>query len=200
MHKQKQLFENLFLFVFWRSLITIIQNEMYKNFSNRAYKLQRCDTYDKHHLLMPGDLIEYVRGPFSHWAVYLGNNQIVHLPGPSNLFANFQVRHGFSISIQLIDLKQICQSIWTLISGRSIEPMKIEIRDFTGLLTSSIVYINNSKDSIVHPLATNEILQRARRSVGSIGYDLVFNNCEHFAHWCRLDITFFCFLLCIRKK
>jgi len=78
--------------------------------------------------------------------------------------------------------------------------MKIEIRDFTGLLSSSIAYINNSKDSIVHPLATNEILQRARRSVGSIGYDLVFNNCEHFAHWCRLDITFFCFLLCIRKK
>jgi cell wall-associated NlpC family hydrolase len=46
----------------------------------------------------PGDLIEYVRGPFSHWAVYLGYNQIAHLPGPSNLFANFQVRNFFVIN------------------------------------------------------------------------------------------------------
>ena len=60
-------------------------------FVNRPYKLQRCDASDQHHLLMPGDLIEYIRGPFSHWAVYLGSDQIAHLPGPSNVFANFQV-------------------------------------------------------------------------------------------------------------
>lgn len=62
-------------------------------FVNRPYKLQRCDREDQRRFLMPGDLIEYVRGPFSHWAVYLGDDRIAHLPGPSNLFANFQVRH-----------------------------------------------------------------------------------------------------------
>jgi hypothetical protein len=67
------------------------KNNWILGFVNRPYKLQRCDTYDKRHLLVPGDLIEYVRGPFSHWAVYLGYNQIAHLPGPSNIFANFQV-------------------------------------------------------------------------------------------------------------
>jgi cell wall-associated NlpC family hydrolase len=70
---------------------TMIDKNWTLGFVNRPYKLQRCDTFDKRHLLMPGDLIEYVRGPFSHWAVYLGSNQIVHLPGPSNIFANFQV-------------------------------------------------------------------------------------------------------------
>ena len=62
-------------------------------FVNRPYKLQRCDRDDQRRFLVPGDLIEYVRGPFSHWAVYLGHERIAHLPGPSNLFANFQVRH-----------------------------------------------------------------------------------------------------------
>jgi len=70
-------------------------NNWILGFVNRPYKLQRCDTYDKRHLPVPGDLIEYVRGPFSHWAVYLGYNQIAHLPGPSNLFANFQVGNFF---------------------------------------------------------------------------------------------------------
>lgn len=63
------------------------------HFLHRSYKLQRCDRENERHFLMPGDLIEYVRGPFSHWAVYLGSNQIAHLPGPSNLFANFQVAY-----------------------------------------------------------------------------------------------------------
>lgn len=73
-----------------------------------------------------------------------------------------------------------------MISGRSIEPMKIEIRDFNGLLSTSIAYINNSKDCLFHPLPKDEILQRAYNAVGYNGYDLLLNNCEHFAHWCRL--------------
>ncbi len=73
-------------------------------FVNRPYKLQRCDTYDKRHLLVPGDLIEYVRGPFSHWAVYLGYNQIAHLPGPSNIFANFQVGNFSQLLTSLLHI------------------------------------------------------------------------------------------------
>ncbi|CAF0919384.1 unnamed protein product [Rotaria sp. Silwood1] len=140
---------------------------------NRPYKLQRCDTDDKRHLLVSGDLIEYVRGPFSHWAVYLGNNQIAHLPGPSNVFANFQ----------------IVQTIWRILSGHWIEQMQIEICDFNGLLSSSIAYINNSKDCIFHPLPRDEILRRAHSALGFSGYDLMLNNCEHFAHWCRYGIA-----------
>ena len=69
--------------------------------------------------------------------------------------------------------------------------MKIEIRDFNGLLSSSIAYINNSKDRILHPLPQTEILRRAHSALGFSGYDLMFNNCEHFAHWCRLVNIFF---------
>lgn len=63
--------------------------------------------------------------------------------------------------------------------------MKIEIRDFHGLLSSSIAYINNSKDCLLPPLPQQEILRRAHNALGFTGYDLIFHNCEHFAHWCR---------------
>ena len=59
---------------------------------NGLYKLHRCDGGDEHNLLKPGDLIEYIRGPFSHWAIYLGHRKVAHLPGPSNIFANFQAK------------------------------------------------------------------------------------------------------------
>lgn len=34
------------------------------------------------------------------------------------------------------------------------------------------------------PLAADKIRRRAMRMVGRRGYDLVTNNCEHFASWC----------------
>ena len=75
----------------------MIDKDLIFGIVTRFYKLQRCDAQHQRHLLVPGDLIEYVRGAFSHWAVYLGNNQIVHLPGPSNIFANFQVSRSSPI-------------------------------------------------------------------------------------------------------
>jgi hypothetical protein len=83
-------------------------NNWILGFVNRPYKLQRCDTYDKRYLPVPGDLIGYVRGPFPHWAVYLGYNRIAHLPGLSNLFANFQVG---KFSSYLTDLLCIDRSV-----------------------------------------------------------------------------------------
>ena len=158
---------------------------------NRLYKLQRCDRLDQQHLIAPGDLIEYIRGPFSHWAVYLGDHRIAHLPGPSNLLANFQVRvtpHG-ALRPASEEHLQIFQTLWRWISGHSIEPMDIEIRDFDGLLSTSIAYINNSKDRVLRPSADEDILRRAYNAVGFTGYDLILNNCEHFAHWCRFVLS-----------
>lgn len=80
---------------------------------------------------------------------------------------------------------QICQTIWRMLVGHWLEPMQVEVRDFTGLISNSIAYINNSKDSILRPLPNDEIVYRAQHAIGSRGYDLIFNNCEHFAHWCR---------------
>jgi hypothetical protein len=77
-----------------------------------------------------------------------------------------------------------------MLSGHGIEPMQIQIRDFNGLLSSSIAYINNSKDRILHPLPQDEILRRAHSALGFSGYDLMLNNCEHFAHWCRFANIF----------
>jgi hypothetical protein len=34
-------------------------------------------------------------------------------------------------------------------------------------------------------LAADDIVSRAEGSLGNGSYSLVWNNCEHFAHWCQ---------------
>jgi len=36
-----------------------------------------------------------------------------------------------------------------------------------------------------HALTPDEVVERAIGRVGEAGYDVVFNNCEHFATWCK---------------
>jgi hypothetical protein len=35
----------------------------------------------------------------------------------------------------------------------------------------------------------DEIVQRAKAQIGSKGYSIVFNNCEHFARWCKTGVA-----------
>ncbi len=36
-----------------------------------------------------------------------------------------------------------------------------------------------------HSLPADNVVMRAKRCVGRRGYNLLFNNCEHFAQWCK---------------
>ena len=52
------------------------------------------------------------------------------------------------------------------------------IKDFLGKGTLVI----ENDDPAFDPV---EVLGRARSKIGSPGYGILFNNCEHFAQWCR---------------
>ncbi|CAF3174993.1 unnamed protein product, partial [Rotaria sp. Silwood2] len=53
------------------------------------------------------------------------------------------------------------------------------------LKSSGAARINNFKDNEWPVLPANEIVQRARDSLGKVGYNVLTNNCEHFATGCR---------------
>ncbi len=42
---------------------------------------------------------------------------------------------------------------------------------------------------IYRPLHPEMIVQSALSKVGDVGYNMLFNNCEHFATWCRYGIS-----------
>lgn len=46
------------------------------------------------------------------------------------------------------------------------------------------------EDQYVRHISPEQSLARARSCIGMMGYDLIDNNCEHFALWCRTGKAF----------
>jgi len=118
--------------------------------------------------LSPGDLVQYKRDLYSHWAVYIGHEKIIHLHG--NTEATFSGVGLFSANVV----------------GQAV----VKIDPFCSILRDSYAFRNNSKDSELRALNPTDIVLRAYGKVGSEYYDLLTYNCEHFANWCRYDLPF----------
>ncbi|XP_046560894.1 phospholipase A and acyltransferase 3-like [Haliotis rubra] len=115
--------------------------------------------------LEPGDLLEFDRGVYSHWAVYVGNDEVVHLSGVDGAGRR--------------DLKHPCT-----ISGVKSDKGIVRKDDFWTVTEDSKAEINNFKDLKFKPLEPSKIVQRALSKVREVGYNLLYMNCEHFATWC----------------
>jgi len=115
------------------------------------------------------DLIEFKRTNWKstlsfieHWAVYVGNNEIVHYQKPRS--------GGGKGEIIREDLDDY---------------IYYECSDFVGIKKGGLGLING----ILHDpeYSGREVARRALSMVGERGYNLAFKNCEHFAKWCKYD-------------
>ncbi|KAL3870944.1 hypothetical protein ACJMK2_038972 [Sinanodonta woodiana] len=119
--------------------------------------------------LKVGDTIEFPRGYYSHWAVYIGDEHVVHLSGDDNdgINGNFDSGHIFTIC------------------GQTFNKALVKLEDFWNVALGSKAKVNLNKDRKMRPLRKGEIVDRALSKLGRIGYNVMWSNCEHFASWCR---------------
>uniref|UniRef100_A0A3Q0TFN5 Retinoic acid receptor responder 3 n=1 Tax=Amphilophus citrinellus TaxID=61819 RepID=A0A3Q0TFN5_AMPCI len=107
----------------------------------------------------PGDLIEISRGMYTHWAVYIGGNEVVHLLPPSGELGNF------GELLTLMDSSTACvrrQKIWEVVGSSRFE-------------------VNNLLDDEYQPREPHVIVMDACRMVGrELPYSVATQNCEHF--------------------
>jgi len=149
--------------------------------------------------LQPGDLLEFDREVYCHWAVYVGRigdeeHCVVHRANPT-------------------DEGSIKLSSASVGSGGAGEGGRVLIEPLGSVWNESRVRINNSRDVQLPPFNSKQVVERALSSVegfngssegynvveralssvegfkGSSGgsYNVVTNNCEHFASWARND-------------
>ncbi|CAG5115504.1 unnamed protein product [Candidula unifasciata] len=123
--------------------------------------------------LSVGDLIEFPRGAYSHWAVYIGNGRVVHLAGEDN--------DGVDACVKPEHMFTVC--------GAKFGKAKVCIDDFWKVAAGSKARKNNTKDDKWRPLNPEEVVRNALEKLGTVGYNLIFSNCEHFAKWCRYGIA-----------
>uniref|UniRef100_A0A914D2G5 LRAT domain-containing protein n=1 Tax=Acrobeloides nanus TaxID=290746 RepID=A0A914D2G5_9BILA len=120
--------------------------------------------------LQIGDLLEFNGGQlYNHWAVFVGNDSIVHL---FNTNGDYFSRKGNG----KIVLEKIIYYIQTS-SGKhtanSSSKSKLKWR------------INNGLDGTYQPLPAEDIKKTAIEHIGDGQYSLITYNCEHFANDCR---------------
>ncbi|XP_040840571.1 uncharacterized protein LOC121159475 [Ochotona curzoniae] len=108
----------------------------------------------------PGDLIEISRLTYSHWAVYVGDGYVVHLPGP-DLFA--------SISGSKDNSNKLLKSL-----------VKRELLEH--VVKNDKYWVNNNLDNKYRPRPIEEIVRLSESKVGVTRFYLyLVSNCEEFA-------------------
>ncbi|KAK7504444.1 hypothetical protein BaRGS_00004310 [Batillaria attramentaria] len=126
--------------------------------------------------LETGDIIEIQRGPHSHWAVYIGNQQVIHLAG------------GEDVGID-VQFKQFADPTYLFnIAGKLFKTALVKVDAYANVVHRCLAKKNNSKDWKYKPLSKSEIVQNAMSRLGRHYYNVQFENCEHFATWCRYGV------------
>uniref|UniRef100_UPI00358F94EE phospholipase A and acyltransferase 1-like n=1 Tax=Myxine glutinosa TaxID=7769 RepID=UPI00358F94EE len=107
----------------------------------------------------PGDLIEIPRPGYQHWAIYIGNGDVVHVT-PNG-----------------VGLASSSPSSGSVISGTpTVKREKLNI-----VVGVDRCCINNKYDHRYKPFPAKVIVERALSRVGEdISYKILSNNCEHF--------------------
>ncbi|XP_071126695.1 phospholipase A and acyltransferase 2-like [Mytilus edulis] len=107
--------------------------------------------------LEEGDLIsikENILFSHNHWAVYAGDDMVVHLSGKNDVSSEFAF---------------------------------VKLENFWKVVGNSKAKKNNKKDNKRTPFRGEDIVERALSRIGPNAYNVLWNNCEHFASWCRYD-------------
>ncbi|NXO77351.1 HRSL1 enzyme, partial [Sitta europaea] len=112
----------------------------------------------------PGDLIEINRGPYQHWALYVGDGYVIHVT-----------------TIDDNSPPMLAGSESLLISK-----VKVKKELLVKVAKNNKWRVNNKYDRYRIPFPVEEIIRRAERRIGSIVlYRLLLKNCEHFVTMLR---------------
>ena len=109
-----------------------------------------------HKVPIRGDHIRVDRGMYTHHGIYLNDDEIIHFSS-----INDDNLLGTDNSVLRVSLEGFLRS------------GKLEVK----------VYSHDDRQDL---FPVEEIVNWARACLGDDGYNLIFNNCEHFANYCTL--------------
>ncbi|KAJ8403561.1 hypothetical protein AAFF_G00348870 [Aldrovandia affinis] len=135
----------------------------------------KCTDYREGPSLQRGDLLEVPRTLFIHFGIYLGDNKVAHLMPDI-------------MPVITSDRCQIQKMVTNkrLLLGVLSKNATIRVDTVEDFAYGSTILLNNMDNTLKkQPLANEEVARRAEKLIGVIAYSLLWNNCEHFATYCR---------------
>ena len=136
--------------------------------------------------LQPGDVLVASRkaGLYQHFAIYIGSQKVIHYAAENGDFsgrisiheAPYEEFRGDSTFIYILDFPDD--------SGRPI------LRGQPSIIHGSTEapFFDLIRRTNYHLYSPEETISRAKSRLGEEKYTLPFNNCEHFAIWCKTGV------------
>lgn len=133
-----------------------------KRFEDKSYSLFKIESNKS---LCKGDVIGIKRGLYFHYGVYIGDDEVIHYQGDGDVgINNYVIQTG-------MDQFMKGQKEFFVLDFKHIQE---EYRDNFN--------IDNRFEKIY---SSKETVERAKSKLYEGDYSLLFNNCEHFASWCK---------------
>lgn len=134
-----------------------------------------------HRYLKAGDVIgaPYTQKdfliPYEHFGVYIGNDKVIHFASK---------KEGMPKSVNKISLASFVSeqtgTFFLIDFDKYFEEAPIY-----EMIPVLAVIAKNMRMSNYKDISAKETVRRAKSRLGETGYSLLFNNCEHFAMWCK---------------
>lgn len=143
-----------------------------------------------------GDIlaVQRVNGLYSHYAVYIGRSRVIHYAAEGSDFgtepsiheAPFKDFLGCDTSFEILSFSENGDAPKhkriDLVSDMKVPTMRYDY----DALPEFDKYLRRIKG--YHIYSPEETVERAKSRIGENKYNLAFNNCEHFALWCKTGV------------
>lgn len=131
-----------------------------------------------------GDVIYVQRIGYKHFGIYIGDNKVIHYAHDSE---NKLCIHETNMDSFMDGDTELYACNFPESYGRP-SPIQINCLLATPQFNLLGLWLKNNKKSDYHLYSPADTVRRARQRLGEMEYNLIINNCEHFALWCKTGI------------
>ena len=137
--------------------------------------------------LEPGDIIGISRygGAYEHYAVYIGNDRVIHYAGEGGDFSDRISIHEAPMEEFLKDAKSFFVLEFPDSHGKPSKRYSVAASVFAPHKNT----LDMLKTKNYRLYSPEETIKRAKSRIGETKYNLLFGNCEHFAIWCKTGVS-----------
>ena len=161
--------------------------------------LEKLRRYKNDNFILKGDILGIRRkgGLYEHYAVYIGNNEVIHYAASGKDFGSEITVHkapideflGYDKEFFVLNFKEKYDKPFKI----NVPKSTLNSQSLTGKgMGYSLIETATSKiikEMKYHLYTPEETVKRAESRLGETKYKLAFNNCEHFAIWCKTGIS-----------
>lgn len=111
--------------------------------------------------IRPGDILRVYTGRYYHFGIYMGDDTVIHFAGPD--------------ALTLTDASQAAirrDSLDHFAMGKPLEVREYSLRER------------------LKKRSPKKIMAAAVAELGHTGYDIIYNNCEHFVNKCAFGVPY----------